>query len=101
MSTTLAPRLKMQFKATAPSLYALCSATRVRTLQLLHDCLYGAQKDRFREIYRTRFWAPGGESVSGPGSSLAETEAIRTAIPGIMTTFGIASLLDLPCGDFW
>jgi hypothetical protein len=94
-------RLKTQFKTSAPGLYSLCAATRARTLQFLHDSFFGAQKARFREIYQTRFWAPGGESASGPGSSLVQTELIRNAIPEIVSRYGITSLLDVPCGDFW
>jgi SAM-dependent methyltransferase len=101
MAAAQVPRLKMQFKACAPNLYSVCSVARIRTLQLLHDCFFGAQKSRFREIYQTRFWAPDGESASGPGSSLAQTQVIRSAIPNIIKRHGINSVLDVPCGDFW
>jgi hypothetical protein len=94
-------RFKMRFKASAPSFYSFCAATRARTLVFLHDSFFGAQKARFREIYQTRFWAPGGESASGSGSSLVQTEIIRSAIPQIVSRYGIASMLDVPCGDFW
>jgi hypothetical protein len=93
--------LKRQFKSAAPGLHAFCSATRRRTQQLLHDYLIGEQKDRFREIYLTRGWGPDGESVSGPGSSLVQTATIRSAIPNLVKKYGIASMLDIPCGDFW
>lgn len=37
----------------------------------------------FRHIYRNRTWGDG-ESVSGPGSELRETEHIRAAIPALL-----------------
>ena len=42
----------------------------------------------------------GEESLSGPGSSLGETAAIRAALPEIIRRFEVVSLLDVPCGDF-
>lgn len=40
------------------------------------------------------------ETISGEGSTLAETAALRRALPGLIREYGIASVLDLPCGDF-
>lgn len=40
------------------------------------------------------------ESLSGSGSSLDQTAAVREALPGLIQEFGIQSILDLPCGDF-
>jgi hypothetical protein len=40
------------------------------------------------------------ESMSGAGSTLAETAALRAALPELLRRHGVASLLDLPCGDF-
>jgi hypothetical protein len=56
----------------------------------------------FTEEYRRnrRAWKEK-ESSSGPGSSLAQTEAIRRALPGLLKELGCRSLLDLPCGDFF
>jgi len=42
----------------------------------------------------------GNESVSGPGSSLAQTREIRRSLPHLLQTIGARSLLDAPCGDF-
>ena len=53
----------------------------------------------FTETYHKRYWK-SKESVSGMGSELAETAALRTALPALLHDFGIQSLLDLPCGDF-
>ncbi len=40
------------------------------------------------------------ESISGPGSSLAQTAEIRRHIPGLLRKLGVSSLLDCGCGDF-
>ena len=55
----------------------------------------------FSKIYRENGWA-GDESLSGLGSSLAETTEIRSALPIIIKQFSIRSMLDSPCGDgYW
>jgi SAM-dependent methyltransferase len=40
------------------------------------------------------------ESASGAGSTLAETASLRAALPDLLRSEGVRSLLDLPCGDF-
>ena len=40
------------------------------------------------------------ESVSGPGSSLDQTETIRTKIQKIINDLKISTIFDAPCGDF-
>lgn len=54
----------------------------------------------FQEIYDRKMWGSEG-SVSGQGSSLAETEAVRAALPALVKELGIESVLDAPCGDFY
>jgi hypothetical protein len=41
-----------------------------------------------------------GESVSGPGSCLAQTAEIRQRLPLLISDLRVRSLLDAPCGDF-
>lgn len=53
----------------------------------------------FTHIYRTNLWG-ADESRSGPGSAIAETERLRTALPALLAELGARSLLDIPCGDF-
>lgn len=53
----------------------------------------------FRDVYLENRW-DGDESVSGMGSSLAETAAIRDEVPRLVSDMGIRSVLDAPCGDF-
>jgi hypothetical protein len=53
----------------------------------------------FEEIYDKTLWG-NDDSVSGQGSSLAQTEAVRAALPGLLRELGCRSMLDIPCGDF-
>lgn len=56
-------------------------------------------RGKFVRIYRRNKWRDP-ESASGPGSSLAQTAALREALPGLLAEFGVQTLLDIPCGDF-
>jgi len=53
----------------------------------------------FTDIYERRVWGKG-ESASGSGSSMAETEVVRGILPDVVEQCSIRSVLDLPCGDF-
>ena len=53
----------------------------------------------FESLYRSNL-ALGGESVSGPGSSLGQTEHLRRSLPLLLQSLGVRSLIDAPCGDF-
>src|SRR3989337_577739 len=53
----------------------------------------------FKEIYKSHQWS--GISKSGPGSDLTQTKVIREELPKIIKKLKIASLLDIPCGDFF
>jgi hypothetical protein len=53
----------------------------------------------FRHAYATNLWA-GPESPSGTGASLDQTAAISRYLPALCRRLGVATLLDLPCGDF-
>jgi hypothetical protein len=55
----------------------------------------------FEHVYRTGDWGVGRtESRSGPGSGLVQTNVVRTALSTLITELRIASILDIPCGDF-
>ncbi|MBU0587271.1 MAG: class I SAM-dependent methyltransferase [Gammaproteobacteria bacterium] len=61
-----------------------------------------SEEDRFRLIYKTGYWkGVGGGSLSGEGSSLAATAAIRDSLSGLLARFDIRSMLDVPCGDWY
>jgi SAM-dependent methyltransferase len=53
----------------------------------------------FTRIYEQNLWGDK-ESVSGSGSSLAATAALRAELSLLLKRLGVQSLLDAPCGDF-
>ena len=56
-------------------------------------------EDRFKHIYETNHWDET-ESVSGPGSTLEETQPLRQLLPDLLRELNAETLLDVPCGDF-
>jgi hypothetical protein len=52
-------------------------------------------RELFTQVYRTNLWG-GGESVSGVGPAMAETERLRCEIPRLIATLGVSSLLESP-----
>ena len=56
------------------------------------------RKRIFLRIYQENAWGDPS-SVSGPGSSLEATAALRRTLPGLLAELGVKSLLDIPCGD--
>lgn len=59
----------------------------------------GGTEERFTHIYERNKWK-NVESRSGAGSTLEYTENIRREIPRLLRDFGIATMLDAPCGDY-
>jgi hypothetical protein len=53
----------------------------------------------FSEIYDRKLWVTG-ESVSGWGSDMEHTAAVREALPALLKKIGARSMIDAPCGDF-
>ncbi|OGW86065.1 MAG: hypothetical protein A3C35_04150 [Omnitrophica bacterium RIFCSPHIGHO2_02_FULL_46_11] len=53
----------------------------------------------FNDIYHSRRWT-GSDSISGTGSGLAQTVALRRELSALLKRLNIKSLLDAPCGDF-
>ena len=56
-------------------------------------------EDRFTAIYRSNAWR-GAASVSGPGSDAEQTAVVAVALSNLVRERGVASVLDVPCGDF-
>lgn len=55
----------------------------------------------FRRMYRLNRWGDV-ESVSGRGSNLDNTKALREQLPDVLSRHEIRTLVDAPCGDvFW
>jgi len=57
------------------------------------------REEVFGEIYQRNSWG-SPESLSGPGSELAQTQALRAALPKLMRRLDVRTFLDAPCGDF-
>jgi hypothetical protein len=57
-------------------------------------------EQRFTRIFRRNTWGDG-DSLSGPGSNLAQTEIVRKILPSLIRELNCRSLLDIPCGDFF
>lgn len=53
---------------------------------------------RFERIHETNLWG-ADTSVSGVGSELDATAAIRERLPALVKELGVRSILDAPCGD--
>lgn len=54
----------------------------------------------FTEIFQSKYWGDE-ESLSGVGSTASETQNISAELPKLFKEFGIQSMLDIPCGDFY
>ncbi|MFD9413308.1 class I SAM-dependent methyltransferase [Streptomyces goshikiensis] len=52
----------------------------------------------FTEVFRTNHWG-SPESVSGPGSELRQTEAVRSALASVLARYPIRTVTDAGCGD--
>jgi hypothetical protein len=53
---------------------------------------------RFERIHETNLWG-ADTSVSGVGSELDATAAIRARLPELLKELGVRTMLDVPCGD--
>lgn len=56
-------------------------------------------RDVFENIMAHNRWS-GGESKSGPGSTLPYTVNLRAELARLVSEFEIARMFDAPCGDF-
>lgn len=55
-------------------------------------------KEIFDKIYESNKWG-SKETRSGPGSESVETKRISTFIPSLIDPYGIASIVDIGCGQ--
>ena len=55
-------------------------------------------EQRFTAIHKSNLWG-SNETVSGPGSTLAQTRNLREKIPKLIQSYKIKSVFDAPCGD--
>lgn len=63
------------------------------------ECNLCGSEAVFTRIYRTNAWRDG-ESVSGTGSNINNTEVIRRELPNLFKDQKVSTILDIPCGDF-
>jgi SAM-dependent methyltransferase len=56
-------------------------------------------REAFTRHFERRDWGEP-ETVSGRGSSLRSTAALRSALPALFAELGVRSVLDAGCGDF-
>jgi SAM-dependent methyltransferase len=56
-------------------------------------------KEVFTSYKETRFWN-SSESLSGDGSELSVTIALRKELEQVLEQFKVKTMLDIPCGDF-
>ena len=56
-----------------------------------------APEEVFGEIHDARSW--GGASVSGGGSDPETTAPLLEALPALLASIGVRTILDAPCGD--
>lgn len=58
-------------------------------------------RHNLKDVFETKTWGTKeGIPRSGIGSTLAATEPLRLALPGIFERYEITSFLDAPCGDW-
>jgi hypothetical protein len=91
------------------------SAVRASRVTAVSNCHFGAYllsradprgvqraaaiEQLFEKVFRDNLNIDD-ESVSGPGSCLAQTAEIRRSLPYLLQSLGAKSLLDAACGDF-
>lgn len=61
--------------------------------------LQQSRQEIFARMYTRNSWG-NVESVSGQGSDLTQTRAIRREIAALAEELGIRTMLDAPCGDY-
>ena len=89
---------KQKVKAQFPALYgfakkAYTTASSVLLNKPHHEIV-------FNKIYRTNAWGDR-ETYSGAGSNTINTAVIREKLPSLLKEYGVQTILDIPCGDFF
>ncbi len=72
---------------------------RARGLEFRLPESFKDPKELFTYYYEVNRWQ-NPETLSGDGSTLANTENVRSELPALLSKWGVHSLLDAPCGDF-
>ena len=90
-------RIKSVVRSTIPGSHEAYINAREAARRFKYGTRY--MEGVFSEIYSNNSWGDT-ESVSGPGSSLAQTAVIRRELPILLKKIDAESLLDAPCGDY-
>ncbi len=72
---------------------------RLRSRKERHRLRNRSTAEVFEEIHRTNAWG-GRDSLSGTGSDAEQTRLVVAALQRIIAERNVATLLDIPCGDF-
>ena len=54
---------------------------------------------KFNQIARNHYWGGGNETISGTGSTIVSTIALRKCLGNWIDKYNITSIVDIPCGD--
>jgi hypothetical protein len=93
LSVALRKRVRLLIRSKLPFL-----ANGVRRVRIgLKDRFY---KQTFQTIYEKNAWGDP-QSLSGEGSNLDQTKAVRRELPKLAKELKVNSMLDIPCGDFF
>jgi hypothetical protein len=76
----------------------LRAVARIRSKFKNRGFVNASPEEIFSQIYKKNSW--GGDSVSGMGSDLQQTESLRSHLPRLLGKYSVKSILDVPCGDF-
>ncbi|MCY1144073.1 class I SAM-dependent methyltransferase [Actinoplanes sp. Pm04-4] len=77
------------------------------TTPLVGHATHRSMQDTFAQIYASGVWSRTHDSgrqdvsLSGPGSNLQQTAALRAELPRVIADLGIRTFLDAPCGDYY
>lgn len=72
------------------------------TYKYIYISFLGKEEDKFRFIYKNRYWDNNkeGASLSGSGSSIGASQNLSRELSVFINKNNIASILDVPCGDW-
>jgi|TARA_B110000196_G_scaffold317232_1_gene330001 hypothetical protein len=73
------------------------------TYQYIRISFLNKEEDKFSYIYKNRCWddnSKGDISLSGSGSSIAASRNLSRELSVFISKNNIASILDVPCGDW-
>lgn len=69
------------------------------SILLIVPCYADNMQNAFTQVFLNNLWG-SKESVSGPGSTLAQTTILRDKIKNLFYELSIQTVLDAACGDF-